>query len=338
MYRLILVFFLLLTACVNRPSIVPQVDASPSVTATTTSSPTTTVTETPIPTATFTPVPTFIPTSTFTPVPTFIPTPNENGSLNCFGSVALMYHRVLPEAPEIADGIGINSDLGSFERVLSYLVDNDYYFPTPSEFALDVENGVCLHKYAIIIIDDSWNDPEAMGVTKVLEMYGGGNADGSPKVWLAVITRMMAPFTTINGNQIASWVHLKQMREEGLVYSVSHSQTHPAGLINTSEVYDPVNDPVYSKIAGELGQSRQDILELTGEEPLFFVYPGGNVTQVISSRIKSNGYFGAFTVTPGSLNGAYANYLPRINGGYGCNRTVESNSQCVIGKIEEYTK
>ena len=245
-----------------------------------------------------------------------------------------MYHRIVP-GPEITQGYGLTTSIGSFEKVLEYLLDNDFYFPTPEEFADDLETGVCRHKYAIITIDDSWNDPEAMGVVQVLLNHGGGGgADGSPKVWLGVVTRNIGKFKNEAGEWIDPWEHLKSLTDRDLIYVVSHSQTHPAELIDKTNYHSGANDQVYTLIASEAGQSRNDIIQLLSYEPLFFIYPGGNVNQFVADALAANGYTGAFTVSPGGLNGAYAYYLPRINGGVRCDDSPGDNSGCVISQIE----
>jgi len=247
-----------------------------------------------------------------------------------------MYHRILDKPKDNADGLGIDSDIDSFRKVLSYLVESGYYFPTPADFSKDIKDLVCEHKYAIVTIDDSWNDPEKMGVTKVLSSLREDNTPGSAKVWFGVITRRTVPFTAENSDKVDQWTHLKEMQNLDLVYPVSHSQTHPAELLDIVDVYNPINDGVYAQIAGEVGASRVDFLRDFDGEPYFFIYPGGNVTPLVSGALFVNGYSGAFTVTPGGLNKAYPGYLPRINGGYRCDRTVTNNAECVIEKIKMY--
>lgn len=301
------------TPIVNQtPTILPSVTQSPSVTPSLTPAPTVT--------------------------PTLLPTAYGNGKLNCSGGVALMYHRIYSSTKYKLDSLGIGSDIESFRNVMIYLVNNGYYFPTPMEFAMDIEDLVCERKYAIVIIDDSWNDPETMGVTKVLlSLRDEKNSPGSAKVWLGLITRMIVPFVDDSGTQIDQWDHLRELQNQDIVYVVSHSQTHSVALVDKSDIFNPVNDGVYEEIAEELLPSRKDIYWEMDCEPWFFVYPGGNVTQVVSDSLKGSGYSGAFTVDPGGLDKSYPGYLPRINGGYGCDKTVENNAKCVIEMIKFYS-
>lgn len=325
MYRFVLVFLILIVGCTAQPSPIVA-----------TETPTATVFFTATQTATFTPQPE--PTATPTEVPTLtltiVPTAYADGSLNCKGSVALMYHIIVP-GPEITDGYGLTTDIRSFEKVLVYLLENGYYFPTPEEFAADLKTKVCRQKYAIITIDDSWNDPEAMGVVQVLLNHGGGTGvDGSPKVWFGVITRKIGYYKNEKGEMVDPWEHLASLIQRDLVFVVSHSQTHAAGLVDKVNYYSSVNDPVFALIASEAGPSRNDIVRLLENEPLFFIYPGGNVSRAVVDALFSNGYAGAFTVTSGGLDSAYAYFLPRINGGSRCSESLGDNSSCVIEQIK----
>lgn len=338
MYRCIFALFLLLTACTPSGASAESIylpSETAIYTATTVLIPLPSTTPSPmilVPTRTKT-----APTVTKTPIPTLLPTPYGNGRINCPGSIALMYHRILSEPGAFYGGIGIDSDLVSFKKVITYLVDEGYYFPTPDEFADDIEDLVCEQRYAIITIDDSWNDPETMGVTRVLAaIRDGKDSAGAPKVWFGIITRARVPFMR-NGVQIDQWEHLKELQKSDLTYAVSHSQTHSAELVDIANFNSPLNDSVFAGIAGEVGPSRKDFLDNLGSEPRFFIYPGGNVTPVVSSRLSRNGYSGGFTVTPGGLDKAYPGYLPRINGGYGCDRSSTNNAECVIEKIKQYS-
>jgi hypothetical protein len=232
----------------------------------------------------------------------------------------------------------INSDIESFKKVIWYLVENDFYFPSPSEFAEDMASGVCRHKYAIVTIDDSWNDPEAMGVTRVLLDAGGGIENGKPKVWFAVITYALGDFVDNNGNVLNAWEHFRNMQNAGLVYIISHSQTHPL-LINPNNPEDKVNKKIFKTIGEELLPSRKNILwGMEGAEPYFFVYPGGIIADPILGKIRSAGYTGAFTVWEGSLDKSSPYFLPRINGGLRCGTSAVDNAFCVIEQIEKYSK
>lgn len=291
------------------------------------------LTQTPTLTATITPSPT--PTSTGTPTP--VPTKYADGTLNCPGSIALMYHAINPLPDKNTDYVQNNTDIGSFEKVIRYLVDNDFYFPTPSELAEDMMNGVCKHKYAIVTIDDSWNDPEVMGVTKVLKDAGGGTEKGLPKVWFAVITYALSDYVDVSGNTIDAWEHFRSMQKSGLVYIISHSQTHPI-VKNLNDLDNRTKRKIYISIGNELLPSRKDILwGMDGAEPHFFVYPGGIIGDPILGKIKSAGYIGAFTVWAGSLDKSLPNFLPRINGGLRCDTYAVDNSFCVIEQIEKYS-
>jgi len=260
--------------------------------------------------------------------------PFDDGTINCPGSIALMYHKIVAEPEDVTDGYGITTDINTFDKIVWYLVEVGYYFPTPEEFAQDMKTRVCREKYAIITIDDSWNDPEKMGVNDVLKTYGGGSGiPGSPKVWLGIVSGgLTAP--SAKPDLLAN---IRRGQEQGLVYPVSHSRTHPAILIDPFSPFSPVNDSVYAQIAGELGPSRRDVLNLFGTEPFFFIYPGGNVTRTIMNGLAPAGYSGAFTVTPAGLHRAYPYLLPRINAGYGCDNKVSQTILCVISKINKYS-
>lgn len=324
LFSLLMVFFL--SGCLTQNF----VEAVPSATFTPTLRPTYT--------ATVTETPTMVPTSTLTPTATSFPRIYNDGRLNCPGSVAFMYHQIYPTPEHNTGFLEINNDIGSFEKVVQYLVKNDFYFPTPGEFATDVNTGLCRHKYAIIIIDDSWDDPEGMGVTDVLVRAGGGTGiEGSPKVWFAVITRMMVYFVNSDGQKIEPWEHMRDMQERELVYIVSHTQTHPLPIDRNNPKAN-VNNKIYRRIGNELLPSRKDILRNMNSEPYFFVYPGGYIADPIISGLRPAGYLGAFTVWAGSLDGALPYYLPRINGGLRCGTTGVDNSDCVIEQIKKYSK
>ena len=272
------------------------------------------------------PLPSPVPTESSTPTTTPLPTPYSDGTISCPGSVALMYHSIYPLPDQNTDYLENNVDIVSFERLLKYLIEEGYYFPTPEEFASDIKTRVCRHKYAVLIIDDSWNDPETMGVTKVLIRNGGGSGDGSPKVWFAVITRQMYFFIKDDGESVDPWDHLSLLMDQKLVYVVSHSQTHQLGKDRKS----------YNITGEELLLSRKEILYGMKSEPYFFVYPGGIVADPIIDRIRSSGYIGAFTVWEGGMDKSYPLYLPRINGAARCGISGADNSVCVIEKIEKY--
>ena len=325
MFRFCLIFLFLIVGCTAQPSPIVATEI-----------PTTTALQTATQVATFTPQPkpTATPTEVPTMIPTITPTAYADGGLNCKEGVALMYHSIVPGS-EITSGFGLTTDIGSFEKVLEYLVENEYYFPTPEEFASDIKTKVCRHKYAIITIDDSWNDPEAMGVVQALINHGGGTGvDGAPKVWFGVITRKIGYYKNGAGDWVDPWEHLVSLRLKGLVFVVSHSQTHAAELVDKVNFFGSANDQVYALIASEVGPSRKDIIQLMDSEPLFFIYPGGNVSRAVVDALISNGYSGAFTVSPRGLDGAYAYYLPRINGGSRCSDSLGDNSSCVIEQIK----
>lgn len=289
------------------------------------------------PTQTFTLTPTVTPTITSSPTAIPMPTKYVDGTLNCPGSIALMYHTINPLPDKNTDYVQNNTDIGSFEKVIRYLVDNDFYFPTPSELAEDMTNGVCKHKYAIVTIDDSWNDPEVMGVTKVLKDAGGGTEEGLPKVWFAVITYALSDYIDVSGNTIDAWEHFRSMQKSGLVYIISHSQSHPV-VKNINDLDNKTKRKIYVSIGNELLPSRKDILwGMDGAEPYFFVYPGGIIGDPILGKIRSTGYIGAFTVWAGSLDKSSPNFLPRINGGLRCDTYAVDNSFCVIEQIEKYS-
>jgi hypothetical protein len=281
-------------------------------------------------------------TETLTPSPTqtlvITATPYNDGKLNCPGSVALMYHHIYQQPADKNNYANVSSDKESFEKVLSFLVENGYYFPTPEELSADFRNKVCSHKYAIITIDDSWNDPESMGLLNVLMKYGGGEKFGTPNLWFGVITQKLVKYKNDKGKMIDPWVHILEMMNSGLVFPVSHSQTHPAELVNPKILHDPANDSVYAKVASEVYPSKQDFIKQINVDPLFFIYPGGNVSRFVIDRVKRSGYAGAFTVSPGGLDRAFPYSLPRINAGYGCDGLVENNANCVIEKIKLYSQ
>lgn len=289
-----------------------------------------------VPTLTMTPIPESTDRPTNEPKDTATSTRFPDGSLNCPGSVALMYHHIDNEPSEMTTGIGLNTTIDSFSSVLDFLVDNNYYFPTPKEFAEDVRIKTCRHKYAIVIIDDSWNDPEKMGVIKVLIDHGGETSNGKPKIWLAVVTRMLFEKINTDGNEEDPWTHLHEMHQTGVVEIVSHSQTHPVNLKILDNIYDKENDPVYAKIAQELSPSRQDIIKHLNIDPYFFVYPGGNVSPFVMERMGKN-YTGGFSVSPGGLNRAFPYFLPRINGGQLCMNQTINTAECVIETIKKYS-
>ena len=218
------------------------------------------------------------------------------------------------------------------------MVENSFYFPSPNELAEDIVSGVCRHKYAILIIDDSWNDPEVMGVVTTLKNAGGGTGNGKPSVWFAVITYALGDFTDNYGNVLNAWEHFQNMQDAGLVYIVSHSQTHPL-LVNPNNPEDKVNKKIFKTIGDELLPSRKDIMwGMEGADPYFFVYPGGIIADQILGNMKSAGYKGAFTVWEGSLDKSYPYFLPRINGGLRCGTSAADNAFCVIQQIEKYSK
>jgi hypothetical protein len=287
-------------------------------------------------TSTTTPSPSMTFTSTLTLTPTPTVTKYPDNTLNCPGSIALMYHHISKTGPKNSAGYGLTTDLKSFEKVLEYLILSHYYFPSSEEFALDIASRVCRHKYAIIIIDDTWNDPQDMGITDILLRHGGGTGLGSPSVWLGVITWMHKARVDEVGNPVDHWQHLLDLQATGLVHMVSHSQTHPVQLVNKVDIYDPANDPVYAQIASELGPSKNDIVKRLGRQPYFFVYPGGNVNQTVIGKMPGN-YVGAFTVTAGGLDKAYPYLLPRINGAMLCNGSFSNNYLCVIEQIERFS-
>lgn len=325
--KTIIVLFLWLTACAQ-PTLTDLTPTAVTV-ATAMARPTSTTTTTPSLTPTATHTPTAIPTNTP------LPTKYADGTLNCPGSVALMYHTINPLPDKSTDFLENNSDIGSFEKVVNYLLSQGYYFPTPEEFSSDIKSGVCKHKYAIIIIDDSWNDPEEMGVTQVLQRAGGGTEPGLPKVWFALITRQLTLKTDEDGNVLDQWPHFRELTKQGLVYIVSHSQTHPLPGKGASEADIR---RFHKTVGGELLPSRKDIVFHMEVEPHFFVYPGGVIADPIISGLSGAGYAGAFTVWAGSLDKAYRFYLPRINGGSRCGTVGVDNSNCVIEQIEKYSK
>ena len=336
--------FFLITAC-NGPKN-ELTTATITRTYVATNTPTVTATITPKPSATHKTQPlvtTSVVIPTITQIPTSIPTPTMNsptpyinGGVNCPGSIAIMYHHIYQSLTD-SDKANVSSDIESFKQVIEYLVKEGYYFPTTQEFAVDVRNKVCRQKYAIITIDDSWNDPETMGVVRLLSLYGNGQ-NGLPKAWLGVVTKRMSNYRDEQGNIIAPWKHLLDMQSTGLVCLVSHSQTHPAVLTNINDYHNSANDDVYGKVASEAYPSRMDFLNKLNIDPLFYIYPGGNVSIEVVQRMKPAGYVAAFTVTPGGIDEAKPYLLPRINGGYGCGDIIENNADCVIEKIEFYSQ
>lgn len=263
------------------------------------------------------PSPIASPPAEATPPPAARPSPAL--SLSCPGSIALVYHYIdtSGRAP-VCDKHGITATHKSFRKVLGYLARQGYRFPDPAEFAADIADGACQRRYAIVIIDDPWNDPRKMRVPAVLERLRRKHPESNANVWWAIVTR-----------QVDSWKRVARAIEGGLIHPISHSLNHPLD--------PPLSRLPFAEAAREIEESRRELAAaLPGHDPLFFVFPGGSVTPELVEVARAH-YAGAFGVRPGFLDGADPALLPRINGG--CRKSASlDNSAAVIGRIRQELK
>ncbi len=222
-----------------------------------------------------TPIP---PTPTPTPTPTPEPTATPVPKGYCLNVPVIFYHHIQPQQMAKDKGqTSISVDNGMFDLQMGYLSSHGYAAITVKQLvdALIGHSGVPAKSIAITF-DDGYKD-NFENAFPVLQKYH-------------LTANLMLATGLMGGPDYLSWDQVKQMAGSGLFYFTDHTWSHYSlGK----------GDP--AKIKFEVDTARDQIQQHTGQTVNIFTYPYGTFTPQAISFLQQDGFVGAFSTLPGTL-------------------------------------
>lgn len=214
------------------------------------------------------------PKLTIKPTPTLKPTPTPNYGY-CLYAPVIFYHHIQPQTQAVASKqTSVSTDMGYFEKQMSYLNSHGYTTIT----ALDLVNAVRNHtslppKSIVVTLDDGYSDVYT-NAFPILKQYN-------------IHASLMIPTGLVGNSGFVTWGQLNDMRNSGLIYFVDHTWSH----------YSVQNN--IAKIHYEIETAKSQIEQNLGQHVDLFAYPYGTFTNLEVQVLREDNFLGAFSTLPG---------------------------------------
>lgn len=214
------------------------------------------------------------------PSPTSVPTKTgPTPSLGyCLNVPVLFYHHVQPYSLAKTKGqTALSVDNGAFDNQMAYLASHGYNTITAEKLVTALISKVFLPPKSIVVtFDDGYRDAYEYAFP-IIKKYN-------------ITANFMIPTGLIGGADYLSWSQLEEMSKNPLVYITNHTWSHyslPAGNA--------------AKIHMEIETASTQLEQHLGKKSNVFTYPYGTFNSLAIQILKDNGYIGAFTTLPGTL-------------------------------------
>lgn len=219
-----------------------------------------------------TPTPTVIP-----PTPTSTPVPTQPVGY-CVNVPVLLYHHVQPQALAIEKKqTSLSVDNGIFDAQMAYLVSHGYTSISAEQLvnALITKSPLSLHSI-VITLDDGYKDAYTYAYP-IFQKYN-------------ITVNLLIPPGLLEGADYMSWSQLGQMAGNNLVHIVNHTWSHFSL---------PGGDG--TKIRFEVETAEKELEQHLGKKLTVFGYPYGSFNSLAIQILQQEGFVGAFTTIPGTL-------------------------------------
>lgn len=197
----------------------------------------------------------------------------------------LMYHRVAPALLSKHSEFTVSP--ARFERQLRWLASHGYMSIRPSDWLAWLRDGKALRGKPVLLTFDDAHAILAEHAFPMLRRYGFAAAAyvvtayvGKTNVWDEVAG--WGPYRLMTVEQIRQWA------AEGIEFG-AHSRTHP-----------DLRALRGSKLAEEIGGSRQDLEQILGFPVSSFAYPYGHYDEAVRDCVRE--YFELAFTAKGGLN------------------------------------
>lgn len=213
------------------------------------------------------------------PVATLSATPTEIPlSGYCLHVPVLMYHHVQPWSEAEAKGqTALTVDSGTFENHMAYLSSQGYSTITLKALVDALRNHTALPaKSVALTFDDGYKDNYTYAFP-IIKKYG-------------VTANLLVSTGLVEGVDYLTWSQLSEMKNSGNFYFVNHTWSH-ASLGNAAQ----------DKIHAEVETAQKQMQEHLGVQAEVFGYPYGSFSADVIAILQANGFFGAFSTLPGTM-------------------------------------
>lgn len=217
--------------------------------------------------------PTASPTATLTPTPTPVVPVGF-----CQRVPVIFYHHIEPMDQAKAEGhASLTVDSGIFTQQMAYL-SSQGYTSYSAEQLVDalLSHTALVGKPIVVTIDDGYSDTYQFAYPAA-KQYG-------------IKLSVMIPTGLLENPGYMSWSNLKDMVGSGTVFAYDHTWSHyslPRGSLD-KETY-------------EIMTAKKQLEDHLGNPNLVFAYPYGASNSLTVSILQTNGFKGAYTTIPGSL-------------------------------------
>lgn len=218
------------------------------------------------------------PTATITPTPSPTPTSAPIPSGFCLNVPVLMYHHIEPYNLAVSEHHGsLTVDSAMFEKQLQYINAHGYHTITAETLITALANKSPLPGKSIVLTsDDGYSDIYTYAYP-LIQKYN-------------VILNLMIPTGLLENPGYMTWGQLKEMVSSGKAEAYDHSWSHYS-MPNGNDAKDQM----------EIQTAQKQLEEHLGKPVNIFTYPYGSSTPRVVSLLQKDGFAGAFSTIPGTL-------------------------------------
>ncbi len=196
----------------------------------------------------------------------------------CLTVPVLMYHHVQPQAQAVEKKqTTVSMDSGVFDQHMAYLASRGYNTITVKQLVDALRTKTALPPKSIAItLDDGYRDAYEYAYQS-FKRYN-------------ITANLMIPTGLLEGADYLTWGQLIEMKGSGLIYVSDHTWSHyGVGGTNAEKIkYEIMLGK--SQLEGRLGQPQE-----------IFTYPYGTFGNTAIEILKQNGFSGAFSTLPGTV-------------------------------------
>ena len=215
----------------------------------------------------------------FVPSPTSTPVSSSQASYGyCLNVPVLFYHHVQPYSLAKTKGqTALSVDSDTFDNQMEYLASNGYSTITAEKLITALLTKTSLPpKSVLVTLDDGYKD----AYEYAYPIFKKNN----------IVANLMIPTGLIGGADYLSWSQLEEMSKDPLIYITNHTWSHYS-----------LSGGNAAKVHTEIETAQAQLEQHVGKRSMVFTYPYGSFNDLSINVLKEDGYLGAFSTLPGTL-------------------------------------
>lgn len=200
----------------------------------------------------------------------------------CLHVPVLMYHHIEPWAEAVVKKhTSLAVDTNTFDEQMGYLASQGYHTISADQLVSALHDHVSLlPKSVVLTFDDAYLDNYTYAYPTLKKYHLVGN--------YAVPTGLLGIHA--DTNDYYTWDQLKEMVDSEVIYANDHSWSHY-----------PVGTGSLEKNQFEILTSKNQLESFLGKKITTFIYPYGSYQPWVFNVLQKDGFEGAFTTKPGTL-------------------------------------